>query len=104
MVIYGIYHKELCCKGLKMDKNIVVERKKQIFQMDARLKELFNEYCSKLGIIQEQILEALVYMLVVEGRIDPAMREQLMMNIAEWKKNPERFTGCGEEKGVLAPE
>lgn len=68
-----------------MSENGVMERKKQIFQMDARLKELFNGYCSARGLIQEVVLEALVYMLVKKDLMGSADRDELLQEVSRWK-------------------
>lgn len=68
-----------------MAENCVMERKKQIFQLDGRLKDLFNQYCSARGLIQEQVLEAMVYMLVEKDLLGSADRDNLLQEVASWK-------------------
>lgn len=69
-----------------MLENVVMERKKQIFLVDARLKEMFNAYCSGRAMIQEQILEAMVFFLVIKDGLKPEARDKLLRECAEWKE------------------
>ena len=68
-----------------MPENGVMDRKKQIFQLDGRLKDRFNEYCSARGLIQEDVLEALVYLLVERHLLDAADRDNLLRSVSNWK-------------------
>lgn len=81
-----------------MVENCVMERKKQIFQLDARLKDMFNEYCAARGLIQEQVLEAMVYMLVEKDLLNSADRDTLMQEVTAWK------LGTGTEVGISPGE
>jgi hypothetical protein len=60
--------------------------KKQIFQMDGRLKQDYNRYCDRLGLVQEHILEALVYLLVKKN-LAGMNRDDLMQEVADWKES-----------------
>ena len=63
-----------------------MESKKQIFKMDGRLKEAFNLYCDRLGLVQEHILEGLVYLLVKKN-LAGLNRDELMQEVADWKES-----------------
>jgi len=75
-----------------MAENYLMAIKKQIFQLDARLKEQFNAFCTGRGLIQEQILESLVYMLVHKGLLDSIKRDELVQEVAAWKAGIENLS------------
>jgi hypothetical protein len=63
-----------------------MDSKKQIFKIDPRLKEAFNLYCGRLGLVQEHILEAMVYLLVKKN-LGGMNRDDLMREVADWKES-----------------
>jgi hypothetical protein len=63
-----------------------VEKKKQIFELNARLKDEFNKYCASRALAQEQVLEALVFMLVIKDGLKQGARDQLLKEVEKWKE------------------
>lgn len=74
-----------------MTENPCMEKKKQIFVMDSRIKDLFNAYCDKRSVFQEKVLEALVFMLVIKNEVSSAERDQILNEVREWKESPETW-------------
>ncbi len=56
-----------------------------IFRVPAELKDQFEEYCSNRGLIQKQILEALMVFLIDESQVSPELRDRIVQTAKDWR-------------------
>ena len=84
-------------------------RIRKTFRIDPDLDERFREYCRVRTLLQERLVEALLYWMIIENGLSAAQRDGLLQRVDAWQRGdrpesvkPEMVPITAEEVKLLA--